>query len=127
MKKLICLLLSVTTLGAFAQRGGGNPEAAAYIKANYTKIEAMIPMRDGIKLMTEIYVPKDQSKKYPFLMDRTPYGVSPYGADAYKTTIGPSFEYAKDGYIIVYQDVRGRFMSEGWYREMTPELEKHPT
>ena len=127
MKRLICLLLCMATVGAFAQRGGGNPEAAAYIKANYTKIEAMIPMRDGIKLMTEIYVPKDQSKKYPFLMDRTPYGSSPYGPDAYKASIGPSFEYAKDGYIVVYQDVRGRFMSEGWYREMTPELEQHKT
>jgi len=127
MKRLIYLLLCMATVGAFAQRGGGNPEAAAYIKANYTKIEAMIPMRDGIKLMTEIYVPKDQSKKYPFLMDRTPYGSSPYGPDAYKASIGPSFEYAKDGYIVVYQDVRGRFMSEGWYREMTPELEQHKT
>lgn len=127
MKKLICLLLCLTTVGAFAQRRGGNPEAAAYIKTNYTKMEVMIPMRDGIKLMTEIYVPKDQSKKYPFLMDRTPYSVGPYGTDAYKASIGPSFEYAKDGYIIVYQDVRGRYMSEGLFREMTPELEAHKT
>jgi putative CocE/NonD family hydrolase len=127
MKKLIYLLLCLTTVGAFAQRRGGNPEAAAYIKTNYTKMEVMIPMRDGIKLMTEIYVPKDQSKKYPFLMDRTPYSVGPYGPDAYKASIGPSFEYAKDGYIIVYQDVRGRYMSEGLFREMTPELESHKT
>src|ERR1700744_4250530 len=127
MKKLICLFLCSSPLTAFAQRRGGNPEVANYIKANYTKMEVMIPMRDGIKLMTEIYVPKDQSKKYPFLMDRTPYGVSPYGPDAMKASIGPSFEYAKDGYIVVYQDVRGRFMSEGMFREMTPELEEHKT
>lgn len=127
MKRLICLLLCMATIGAFAQRRGGNPEAAAYVKNNYTKMEVMVPMRDGIKLMTEIYVPKDQSKKYPFLMDRTPYSVGPYGADNYKPSIGPSLDYAKDGYIIVYQDVRGRYMSEGIFREMTPELEQHKT
>src|SRR5476651_686067 len=126
MKKYLLLILCLSTIGAYAQRGGGGADAA-YIKANYTKIEAMIPMRDGIKLCTEIYVPKDQTKKYPFLMDRTPYSVSPYGADNYKTALGPSSAYAHDGYIIVYQDVRGRFMSEGLYEEMTPELEVHKT
>src|SRR5476651_807240 len=98
MKKLLLIILSLTTFGTYAQRGGGGADAA-YIKANYTKIEAMIPMRDGIKLCTEIYVPKDQTKKYPFLMDRTPYSVGPYGADAYKGSIGPSSAYAHDGYI----------------------------
>ena len=126
MKKLIFLLLSISTIGAFAQRGRGGAVNDTFVKINYVKHEYLIPMRDGIKLMTEVYTPKDQSKKYPFLMDRTPYGVPPYG-DGMKTSIGPSMEYAKDGYIVVYQDVRGRFMSEGWYREMTPELEQHKT
>ena len=126
MKKLILFILSISTVATFGQRRGPNPEDAAYIKANYTKFEYQIPMRDGMKLFTAVYVPKDESKKYPFLMDRTPYSIAPYGAQ-YKGSIGPSMHYAKDGYIIVYQDVRGRFMSEGIFREMTPELEEHKT
>jgi len=126
MKKLTLFIFLITSINAFAQRGGGGADAA-YIKENYSKMEAMIPMRDGKKLMTEIYIPKDQSKKFPFMMDRTPYGVSPYGADAYKTSMGPSPQFVHDGYIFVYQDVRGRYMSEGMFREMTPELEDHKT
>ncbi len=113
---------------AFAQqRGPANNPDAAYVKDNYTKYEYEIPMRDGIKLFTSVYVPKDQSKKYPIMMDRTPYSVGPYGADAYKTSLGPSPLFLKDGYIFVYQDVRGRFMSGGIYEEMTPEKEVHKT
>src|SRR5471030_1133902 len=111
MKKLIFLFLSISTISAVAQRGRGNAVADTFVKTNYIKHEYLVPMRDGIKLMTEVYVPKDQSKKYPFLMDRTPYSVAPYG-EGMKTSIGPSMAYAKDGYIVVYQDVRGRFMSE---------------
>jgi putative CocE/NonD family hydrolase len=66
-----------------------------------------------VKLFTAIYVPKDTSKKYPILLDRTPYGIAPYGEQAYKASIGPSMLFAREGFIIVYQDVRGRFMSEG--------------
>jgi len=116
------LLVSVT----FAQSGGVNPDAA-YVKDNYTKYEYQIPMRDGKKLFTSVYVPKDQSKKYPFMMDRTCYSVAPYGADKYKGSLGPSPVFLHDGYIFVYQDVRGRWMSEGIYEEMTPEKEDHKT
>ncbi len=84
-------------------------------------------MRDGKKLFTSVYVPKDQSKKYPFMMDRTPYSVAPYGVDLYKGSLGPSPSFLQDGYIFVYQDVRGRWMSEGIYEEMTPEKDTHPT
>jgi putative CocE/NonD family hydrolase len=125
MKKLLLFIFSITTLSAFSQRGG-NTQDAAYIKANYTKYEYQIPMRDGKKLFTSVYVPNDQSKKYPFLMDRTPYSVAPYG-EGYKASIGPSPQFVKDGYIFVYQDVRGRFMSEGVFEEMRPELEVHKT
>jgi uncharacterized protein len=98
-----------------------------YVKANYTKYEYQIPMRDGKKLFTSVYVPKDQSKNYPIMMDRTCYSVAPYGIDKYKTSLGPSSLFLHDGFIFVYQDVRGRWMSEGIYREMTPELENHKT
>ena len=129
MKKLILSALSILLIasGSFAQRGPANNPDAAYVKENYTKYEYQIPMRDGLKLFTAVYVPKDQSKKYPIMMDRTCYSVGPYGADAYKPTLGPSTLFLKDGFIFVYQDVRGRFMSEGIYEEMTPEKEVHKT
>src|SRR6266545_3331068 len=75
-----------------------------YIKANYNKREVTIPMRDGIKLFTSIYEPKDGSQKYPILLDRTPYTVAPYGAGKYKTSLGPDELFAQEGYIFVYQD-----------------------
>src|SRR5438477_12852719 len=84
-----------------------------YIKANYTKHEHAIPMRDGIRLFTAVYVPKDRSTKYPILLKRTPYNVGPYGSDRYAENLGPSPLTAKEGYIFAYQDVRGRWMSEG--------------
>ncbi|MCP5380975.1 MAG: CocE/NonD family hydrolase [Kordiimonadaceae bacterium] len=93
------------------------------LKANYTKQEYYIPMRDGIKLFTSIYTPKDDSKKYPILMKRTPYSLAPYGVNNYPDYLGPNGgdnRFAKDGYIFVYQDVRGKNMSEGDHRVMTP-------
>src|ERR1700749_402109 len=126
MKKLIFFILITVSLNAAAQGGMPGPDAE-YIKTNYTKLEYQIPMRDGKKLFTSVYVPKDQSKKYPFMMDRTPYSLGPYGADKYKGSLGPSPAFLHDGYIFVYQDVRGRFMSEGMYEEMMPEKEVHKT
>ncbi len=70
-------------------------------------------MRDGVKLFTTVYVPKDASQPYPILMERTPYSVAPYGIDNYRSVIGPSEAAEKEGFIFVYQDVRGRCMSEG--------------
>ena len=90
------------------------------VKANYAKSEHMIPMRDGVKLFTAVYSPRDASQKYPILLSRTPYSCSPYGPNAYKAPIGPSTLFAKEGYIIVYQDVRGAHMSEGTYVNMRP-------
>jgi hypothetical protein len=91
------------------------------VKAGYAKAEHMIPMRDGVKLFTAVYSPKDTSQKYPILLNRTPYSCAPYGPDAYKDSIGPSPLFQKEGYIVVYQDVRGAFMSEGAYVNMRPQ------
>jgi hypothetical protein len=91
-----------------------------YVKANYTKYEHRIPMRDGVRLFTAVYAPKDTSQTYPILLNRTPYSVAPYGADQYRPQIAPSEKLAKEGFIVVYQDVRGRFQSEGKFVEMTP-------
>lgn len=91
-----------------------------YVKANYTKYEFRIPMRDGKKLFTSVYIPKDSAKKYPILLNRTPYSVAPYGADQYKPDLGPTPLFGRDGFIVAYQDVRGRNMSEGEFINMTP-------
>jgi putative CocE/NonD family hydrolase len=94
------------------------------VRSHYTKYEYRIPMRDGKHLFTSVYVPKDTAGgPYPFMMDRTPYSVAPYGEDEYPRTLGPSEEFQKAGYIFVYQDVRGRWMSEGDFIEMRPHID----
>src|SRR5277367_2940363 len=94
---------------------------SAFIAYNYTKMERMIPMRDGVRLFTSIYIPKDQNEKYPFLMERTPYSCSPYGEKIFRTWgLGPNSALLHEKYIFVYQDVRGRYKSEGDFDEMTP-------
>ena len=118
------LLLALSTFASFAQGPGQltpeQRELADYIKKNYTKREVMIPMRDGVKLFVGIYEPKDKSQKFPIMFVRTPYSVGPYGADAYKTSLGPDDLFAREGYIFVYGDVRGRYMSEGEYEDVRP-------
>jgi putative CocE/NonD family hydrolase len=89
-----------------------------YVQNNYNKQEVTITMRDGIKLFTSIYSPKNKNKKYPILMMRTPYSCKPYGEDKFRKKISPNIHLMKQGYIIVYQDVRGRWMSEGTYDNM---------
>jgi uncharacterized protein len=122
--KLMLSMIFVLSISAFAQQPQPTPnQLADYIKANYTKREVLIPVRDGIKLFTAIYEPKDKSQKYPILLNRTPYTVSPYGADNYKTLIGPNELFAKEGYIFAYQDVRGRWMSEGTFEDVRPDID----
>jgi len=93
---------------------------ADYIRANYAKFEHEIPMRDGVMLFTAVYIPYATDKPHPILMMRTPYSCRPYGADAYKTRLGPNYEFAKEGFIFVYQDVRGKYRSEGEFDNMRP-------
>jgi putative CocE/NonD family hydrolase len=94
------------------------------IKDNYTKREVYIPMRDGTRLFTSIYIPKDESGgPYPFLMERTPYSAGPYGDSVYRGMLGPNAALSREPFIFVYQDVRGRYMSEGSFEEMTPHKE----
>jgi uncharacterized protein len=89
-------------------------------KAAYEKREVMVPMRDGTRLFTIIYSPRNQSQRYPILLTRTAYGIPPYGPDAYRTVIGPNNDFAKAGYIVAYQDVRGKFKSEGEFIHHSP-------
>jgi hypothetical protein len=116
----------VVTICARSQQ----PAAPAdeFVRAHYTKYEYRIPMRDGVKLFTAVYVPKasafpDDPGPYPFMVERTPYDVEPYGEDRYPAQLGPSGEFENSGYIFVYQDVRGRWMSEGTFVESRPHID----
>ncbi|MFQ5770088.1 MAG: CocE/NonD family hydrolase [bacterium] len=92
----------------------------AYVLEHYTKQEYQIPMRDRVKLFTQVYLPRDKSQKYPILLFRTPYSIRRYGPNNYRSILGPSEFYAKEGFIFVYQDVRGKFRSEGEFIVMKP-------
>ena len=117
------LIVFAFSLLAFGQVAQPQTELAKYIQDNYTKREVMITMRDGVKLFTAIYEPKAKTEKYPILLNRTPYTVSPYGADKFRGALGPSELYAREGYIFVYQDVRGRWMSEGQFEDVRPDID----
>ncbi len=95
---------------------------SVYARQHYDKVEYQIPMRDGVKLFTAVYVPKDKSQTYPLLMERTCYSVAPYGVEKFPGLLGPSKFLMQDGYIFVYQDVRGRWMSEGTFDNMRPNI-----
>lgn len=94
-----------------------------YVREHFTKIEQQIPMRDGVKLFTAIYVPKDASRKYPILLLRTPYGIGNYGQDKFAALLGPNRLFLREGYIFADQDARGCFMSEGRMVDMRPHLD----
>jgi putative CocE/NonD family hydrolase len=124
-RRLFCLfapilLGPVLPLSASAQENS----LPSYIQLHYAKQEHMIPMRDGVKLFTAVYVPRDATKTYPILMKRTPYGSGPYGVDKMPTALGPSEHFVKAGYIFVNQDVRGRYQSEGEFQQVTPHVAK---
>ena len=122
---LATALLAAACAGAPAARSQSRAQDSIFVRQNYTKLDRQIPMRDGTKLYTVIYAPKDASATvpYPFLLTRTPYSAGPYGEDKYRTRgPGPSQELSAEKYIFVFQDVRGRYMSEGYFEEMTPAL-----
>src|SRR4051794_25421591 len=129
MKKLgVSILTSISLLWAQANQPGNQTiyqlalqmnedekkakDLVEYIKANYTKHEFQIAMRDGVRLFTSVYTPKNASEPFPILINRTPYTVAPYGIDNYRTNLGPSEKFAREGFIFVYQDVRGKGRSE---------------
>jgi uncharacterized protein len=116
MKTLFRLILILLPFSTFAQQID-----SLWMRANYDKIEQYIPMRDGVKLFTSIYVPKDASEKHPILLTRTPYSCAPYGKDKYKAYWETYYkEYLREKYIMVVQDVRGRWMSEGEFVDVRP-------
>ena len=122
MKKYFPLVLFFCWVMAIAQK----PQDNSFVKENFTKKEVYIPMRDGVKLFTSIYIPKDisKTKKYPFLIQRTCYSVAPYGENEYRSALGPNKFLMDEKFVFVYQDVRGRYMSEGTFTNMTPQVER---
>ena len=109
-------LLCFFSFGSYAQ----NADSTWFVN-NYSKKETYITMRDGVRLFTSFYIPKDNTEKHPFLLTRTPYSCAPYGEDKFAAWWN-SFRmaYAKENYILVTQDVRGRYMSEGDFVDVRP-------
>ncbi len=119
---LASLLVSTTAVASLAGCTVAN-QGEFNVRSSYRKQEVMIPMRDGVKLYTSIYIPRDGSTQYPILLRRTPYACRPYGPDAYPDGLGnQQARYYREGYIMVCQDVRGRYMSEGQYANVRPVL-----
>ena len=108
------LVLAAVALAAArpagAERAREEKKGQDAVRARYTKYEYRVPMRDGVKLFTSVYVPKDagRDRRYTVLLTRTTYGIAPYGSDAYRESVGPSEAAQKEGFIFAYQDVRGR-------------------
>lgn len=120
LPRLLSLLIVLFLFSFNIASTASSANSQTGIKAAFNKSEHMIPMRDGKRLFTVVYSPKDTSQTYPLLMQRTPYGSGPYGAEAYKPSLGPSPLFTNEGYIFVYQDVRGTFMSEGEFEDVRP-------
>jgi len=116
-----CLLIGVLSLPSPA-RAEVPEKPAEYIREHYTRRTYRVPARDGVKLHTIVYAPKDTTQPYPILLYRTPYGIGPYEEDQSRQTIGPNPHFIKEGYIVAYQDVRGCYLSEGTFENMRPQL-----
>ncbi len=116
-KYLLLLLCSISFFNLSAQNTD-----SIWVRENYNKVEQMISMRDGTKLFTALYIPKDTSEKHPILFNRTPYSCAPYGTDKFNPRLYETYwiNYLKEGYIIAIQDVRGRWMSEGDFVDVRP-------
>lgn len=95
-------------------------QESTYVREHYVKSEHQIAMRDGAKLYTIVYAPRDTTQFYPIILIRTPYSVAPYGPDKFASRLRPSDALMREGYIFAYQDVRGRYMSEGDWVELRP-------
>lgn len=117
----------ITLAAALSATVSLQPQGLDQVRAKYTKQEIYVPMRDGVRLFTAIYTPKDRSVSHPIMLSRTPYSVAPYGSDQYRTGVGPSPLFADEGYVFVYQDVRGRWMSEGTFDDMRPHRARKPS
>ena len=99
---------------------GGDAAHLAWLEVSYEKTSHMVPMRDGVELFTIVYRPREITEPHPVMLFRTPYSVGPYEPGEYRNPLGPSAEFDRAGYIFVFQDVRGQFMSEGDFEVIRP-------
>jgi uncharacterized protein len=121
MHKAKLHLVLIFLIGSTNLRSQQTSPDSTWFREHYDKIEKAIPMRDGVKLFTSIYLPKDNAEKHPILMERTPYNCAPYGADRFRDFwSGYKKYFLLEGYIMVIQDVRGRWMSEGKFVDIRP-------
>jgi predicted acyl esterase len=90
------------------------------LKQKYDKREVYIKMRDGVKLFTSVYTPKNNSEDHPVLLNRTPYNIEPQGPENFTDLLLSYQRYIEEEYIMVFQDVRGRYMSEGVFEDIRP-------
>lgn len=129
MLKHLLFLLLLLPLSLCAQESYyySLQQDSAFIRENYDKAEYRIEMRDGVHLFTQVYSPKDKTKTHAIMLQRTPYSCQPYGVTEFRRRLGPNAFMLRDLYIIVFQDVRGRYASEGKFVEMTPHLDKKAT
>src|SRR5665647_298335 len=111
----------ILSVALFALPLSVRAQDADFIRADFTKREVLIPMRDGVRLFTSIFAPRDTSTRHPIILMRTPYSVAPYGPDSVPQAVDNQVRaYMHQGYIIVRQDVRGRYMSEGEFADVRP-------
>jgi uncharacterized protein len=124
LRWLSALVLLFSGAAALAAQPAGATDSA-FIAEHYVKREERIPMRDGVRLFTVVYVPRDAAsgRRYPVILQRTPFSAGPYGPGAYPRTLGPSDFMLRDGYIFVSQEVRGRYLSEGAFENVRPLLD----
>jgi len=116
-KFIVFVLFVIAAVPAFSQ----GSQDSAWFHENYTKKELYIPMRDGVKLFTSILIPKDASEKHPVIFNRTPYSCAPYGEEKIPAYWYGYYRYfSRENYIIIKQDVRGRWMSEGEFVDIRP-------
>src|SRR5262249_9166685 len=120
MWKARFLFAAITVAAPGLKAADSTDTNTAWFAEHYTKYEHRIPMRDGVRLFTRVYVPKDDSHAWPIILSRTPYGLKPYGVDNYTDPSGTIRTLAKDKFTIVTQDVRGRYGSEGEYVHVRP-------
>jgi putative CocE/NonD family hydrolase len=125
LRPLLSVLLATFSLTSFVApslRAEDKPADAnaAWLAEHYTKFEHRVPMRDGVRLLTRVYLPKDDQTNYPIVLTRTPYALKPYGVNNYNDPSGTFEALAKDRFILVMQDVRGRYGSEGEFVHVRP-------
>jgi uncharacterized protein len=119
----LCAFFSVAPRACVVSEAAQTTSAPLDTRSVFTKYEYRITMRDGVRLYTAVYLPKDTSASRPILLNRTRYGVGRYGIDNYHPRLGPGVEGGRHDYIVAMQDVRGSFMSEGTFVDMTPQID----